>query len=148
MSIGEAEGRVVRLEGEAAVVEAEARAGCGRCDEVQGCATGTLGKLFCRAPRHFRVRNEVGARPGERVVVAIGEGALWHSALAAYGMPLLLVLGGAVLGTILAPAEGTRDLYAALGAALGVAVGMIAGRIASAALERRADFQPRIVRRV
>lgn len=148
MSVGEAEGTVLRLEGEAAVVEAEARAGCGRCDEVRGCATGTLGKLFCRAPRQFRVRNEVGARPGERVVVAIGDGALWQTALAAYGVPLLLILGGAAAGAMLAPEEGSRDLYAALGAALGVTLGVISGRTASTAFERRPEFQPRIVRRV
>ncbi len=147
MSLGEAEGRVVRLEGEGAVIEAEARAGCGRCDEARGCAAGTLGKLFCRSPRQFRVRNDVGARPGERVVVAVGEGALWRSALAAYGLPLLLILVGAAVGAALAAEPGARDLYAAIGAAFGLACGVIAGRLASAVFGHSPEFEPRILRR-
>jgi sigma-E factor negative regulatory protein RseC len=147
MSVGESEGRVVRVHRDEAVIEAEARPGCGRCDETQGCATGTLGKLFCRSPRQFRVRNDVGARPGDRVVVAVAEGVLWRSALAAYGPPLLLLLAGAVSGAALAPEPGGRDLYAALGALLGLAGGAMTARLASAALSSRPEILPRILRR-
>lgn len=147
MSLGEAAGRVVRLDRDEAVIEAEARPGCGRCVQTQGCATGTLGKLFCRSPRQFRVRNDLGARPGDRVVVAVAEGVLWRSAVAAYGLPLLLMLAGAVAGAALAPEPGGRDLYAALGALLGLASGVMTGRVASAALASRPEYLPRILRR-
>lgn len=138
---------VVHTEGEYAVVEAQGASGCGRCESVGGCASARLGRLFCAAPRRFRVLNRLGARPGERVVLAVREGALLRSAGAAYGVPLLLVVAGAILGAWLAASPRTRDLYAAAGAAIGLIAGLACTHLFNALSRTDPRFEPHILRR-
>lgn len=138
---------VVRTEGEYAVVESQGASGCGRCDSVGGCAGAGLGRLFCASPRRFRVLNRLGARPGERVVLAVREGALLRSAGAAYGVPLLLLVAGAILGAWLAASPRTRDLFAAAGAAVGLIAGLAGSRVLNALSRGDPRFEPHILRR-
>ena len=138
---------VVRAEGGYALVESEPGAGCGRCDSVKGCASASLGKLFCSAPRRFRVINGVDARPGERVVLGVEDGAVTRSATAVYGLPLALLVAGATIGAALGDAPGTRDLYALAGAAAGLLAGLAAGRSIDARTRVDPRFLPRILRR-
>jgi sigma-E factor negative regulatory protein RseC len=138
---------VVRAEGEFALVEAEAGAGCGRCDSVRGCSASALGKLFCATPRRFRVLNRVGARPGERVVLGVEDGAVARSAGAVYGLPLLLLTAGAVLGAGFGDAPGTRDLYALAGAGIGLLAGLAGGCTVDAVSRGDPRLLPRILRR-
>lgn len=128
---------VTEVQGEYAWVDAERALGCGRC-RGQGCASGALTRLFCGKPRRFRVRNPVGARVGEAVIVGIDDGAILQSSLAAYIVPLLLLISGAVLGA----AAGGEP-----GSIAGAAVGLCAG-LAGARLYGRfsaARFDPRII---
>ena len=143
----ESPGVVVRTEGEFAVVEAEAQAGCGRCDSVGGCSAGVLSRLFCSGPRQVRALNRIRARPGERVVLGVQEGALLRSAGLAYAWPLLLSLTGAMAGSSLAGDPVGRDLYGAAGAAAGLLAGLAAARVLGARSVADPRLQPEIVRR-
>jgi sigma-E factor negative regulatory protein RseC len=138
---------VVCAEGDFALVEAEPGAGCGRCDSVKGCASASFAKLFCPAPRRFRVVNRVGARPGERVVLGVEDGILARSAAVAYGLPLLLMVAGAVLGAGLADSAAARDLYALAGASLGLSAGFAGGRAVRRLRHEDPRFLPRVLRR-
>lgn len=138
---------VILAEGDYALVESEPGAGCGRCDSTNGCARASLGKLFCSAPRRFRVTNGVGARPGERVVLGVEDGAVIRSASAVYGLPLALLMAGAAVGAALGDAPGTRDLYALAGAAAGLLAGLATGRGIDARSRVDPRFLPRILRR-
>ncbi|HSD60737.1 MAG TPA: SoxR reducing system RseC family protein [Burkholderiales bacterium] len=138
---------VVHTEGEYALVEAQGASGCGRCEAVGGCASARLGRLFCATPRRFRVLNRLGARPGERVVLAVREGALLRSAGAAYGVPLLLVVAGAMFGAWLGASPRTRDLYAAAGATLGLVAGLAGIRLFDTLGRGDPRFEPHILRR-
>jgi len=138
---------VVDTEGEYALVEAQGASGCGRCEAVGGCASAGLGRLLCASPRRFRVLNRLGARPGERVVLAVREGALLRSAGAAYGVPLLLVVAGAILGAWLGASPRTRDLYAAVGAAIGLIAGLAGTRLFNALSRGDPRFEPHVLRR-
>lgn len=138
---------VVRTDGDYAVVEAQGAPGCGRCEAAGGCASASLGRLFCAAPRRIRVLNRLGARPGERVVLTAREGALLRSAGAAYGLPLLLLVAGAVLGAALADSPGSRDLYAAAGAAIGLIAGLAGARLLNALSRGDPRFDLHILRR-
>jgi sigma-E factor negative regulatory protein RseC len=138
---------VIRAEGEFALVESEPGTSCGRCDSVKGCSSASLGKLFCSTPRRFRVINGLGARPGERVMLGVEDGAVMRSATAVYGLPLLLLLAGAAIGAALGDAPGTRDLYALAGAAAGLLAGLAAGRGINLWTGADPRFLPRILRR-
>ena len=97
-SLIEATGTVARIDGEHAIVDMD-QTGCGRCHEEGGCGGNNLGNLLCRSVRSLRVANPGGARVGDRVHIAVADGALRRSALLAYALPLLALLSGALLGS-------------------------------------------------
>lgn len=113
----DAEGTIVSLDGDYAVVRMD-EAGCGRCNEPGGCGGKNIGKMFCSTPRTFRVRNPGHVALGERVRVAIAEGAVRRTALLAYGLPLLALFVCALGGKMLADEPG---------AMLGALVGLLGG---------------------
>ena len=94
----EASGTVAQIDGDYAIVHMD-QTGCGRCHEEGGCGGNNLGNLLCRSVRSLRVANPGRARVGDRVHVAVAEGALRRSAVLAYGLPLLTLLGGALAGS-------------------------------------------------
>lgn len=137
---------VLRVDGGYAIVEADRAAGCGRCDSAKGCATGTLSKLFCFKPRQLKVMNSVGAEPGDRVVVGIYDGALMKSSVAAYLVPLALLLCGALAGAFFAQGPA-KDLYSAMGALGGLGAGLGWMSFYSSRNRSSRDFQPCILNR-
>lgn len=102
------------LDGREALVEVE-QGGCGRCHEEGGCGGQHLTQMFCSGARSYRVENIVNAEIGDHVTVAIAAGSVRRSANLAYGLPLLAIIAGALLGMPLA-----GDVGAILGAGGGL----------------------------
>lgn len=113
---------VVQVDGKRAFVQASQGNGCGQCGG-KGCGTGKLSQLFCSKPRQFEVENPVNAGVGDKVIVSVAEGAVLRGIGLVYLLPLLLLLIGATLGSLLAAQAGQRDFYAAIGALSGLAAG-------------------------
>lgn len=120
------------LEQTAEVVEAAADgiwvravepSGCGTCGG-QGCSSRRIAELFQRKPRHFLVDCDLSLSPGDRVIVGIARGSVLRSAWRAYGMPLALMLAGALLAQAVQPGDGA----ALVGMALGGVAGWLAAR--------------------
>lgn len=123
----EQEAIVVRIEGDQAYVELVGTGqGCGHCHEEGGCQSGILSQIFRQAPRQFRIHNAIGAVTGERVVVLVADGATLRAALLAYLVPALLLIVGALAGTILG-GTANSDAGTLLGALFGLALAGIAG---------------------
>lgn len=101
----DAKGTVTSLEGDYAIVETE-ETGCGRCHEEGGCGGHNLGRMLCSTPRTFRILNPGNASVGDRVTVSIDEGAIRHTAILAYGLPLLSLFAGAFAGLSVAGEAG------------------------------------------
>lgn len=101
----DAPGTIISLDGEYALVNID-ETGCGRCHEEGGCGGNNIGKMFCGAPRTFRVLNPGHSAIGDRVTVVIAEGAVRRSAVLAYGLPLVALFSGALLGSVLAGETG------------------------------------------
>ena len=91
---------------------------CDHCPTPIGCQTGLLGQT--NQPRRYRMRNTLNLRVGDRVSLAVAEGTVFRAALASYGIPLLLVISGAVAGQWLA-----GDGASAVGALVGLAIGFL-----------------------
>ena len=107
-------------------VEPDALSGCDAC-APRGCATKRLAGLFSARPRHFEIRSADHFAIGQRVIVAVAETTFLAASFRAYIIPLLFMLGGAVLASIvIAPAHG--DLAAVLGALGGLILGALLGR--------------------
>lgn len=123
---------VVKLEASEAIVETVQGAGCGFCGVGKSCGSSKLSQLLCVRPRQFRVHNGINARIGEEVQVTVADGVLLRSALTLYGLPLLFLFAGALLGGLWIDTAAGQDAGAAMGAAAGLLIGFpLAGFLAS-----------------
>jgi sigma-E factor negative regulatory protein RseC len=107
---------VVRVEGEHAWVDFQAN--CSSCSST-GCG---LGSGKSRATQ--RIRNDIGARVGDQVLLSVPEGAVLRAVLFCYLLPVVLALAGGASGLAVA-GEG----WAIVGALLGLAGGWASLRV-------------------
>lgn len=115
--------KVIRTAPQGVWVQAVEPSGCGTCGG-QGCSSRRIAELFQRKPRHFLVDCDLALAPGERIVVGIAHGSVLRSALRLYGLPLALMLAGALLAQALQPGDGP----ALAGMLLGGLAGWLAAR--------------------
>lgn len=134
----DAQGTITAVDGDYAIVRMD-ETGCGRCHEDGGCGGNNLGQMFCSTPRTFRVLNPGKASVGDSVRVAIADGAVRHSAVYAYGFPLLALFAGAIGGTVVAGEPGA--IVGAFGSLLGAWFLLRRGQLRSKPDQR---FQPYI----
>ncbi|MHB1076529.1 SoxR reducing system RseC family protein [Thiobacillus sp.] len=104
-------------------VQAVEPSGCGTCGG-QGCSSRRIAELFQRKPRNFLVDCDLALAPGDRVVVGIAHGSVLKSAMRAYGLPLGLMLAGALLAQAIQPGDGA----ALAGMLIGGTVGWLVAR--------------------
>lgn len=110
--------RVIRAAPDGVWVQAVEPSGCGTCGG-QGCSSRRIAELFQRRPRHFLVDSDLELAPGERVVVGIAHGSVLKTALRLYGVPLALMLAGALLAQAARPGDGAALAGLLLGGFLG-----------------------------
>jgi sigma-E factor negative regulatory protein RseC len=126
-------------------VEIEGRSACGACHAGDGCGTAALAKVW--SGRRVRIRAVAGLplRPGDEVIVGLADGVLLRGALLAYLLPVLLLLGGALLGD--AAFAGAGEEPVVLAGALGLGLGFLAARVLSRRFQDDPRFQPVVLRR-
>lgn len=106
-------------------VETQRKAVCDSCSVQKGCGSGVLAKLFSARRARVRVMNTLDAAVGDEVIVGIDDGLLVRASIAAYLMPLIWMLVGAIGGGMLAGslqwahAEGVSAVAGLLGLAGG-----------------------------
>ena len=128
---------VIKTAADGIWVQAVEPSGCGTCGG-QGCSSRRIAELFQRKPRHFLVDCDLSLSPGDRVIVGIAHGSVLKSAWRVYGLPLALMLAGALLAQAIQPGDGA----ALVGLLLGGVVGWLAargGRAARPIVLRRED---------
>lgn len=124
---------VLSISGEEAEISPVGGGGCGHCNSEGGCGSGKLSQVFCSSKvRRFVVRNQAGACVGDEVNVSLPDGVLWRSSWRMYVLPLLLMLGGGLLGASFAGASENRDGLALLGSLFGLLSGFVWGGFSSA----------------
>lgn len=134
---------VVRaVDGHDAIVEVE-QGGCGRCHEKGGCGGQHLTQMLCSSPKTYRVPNPENVAVGENVTVAIAAGAVRRSANLAYGLPIVGLIGGAMLGL-----QFGGDPGAIAGSAAGLLLACFAVRWKMRPGTGKSDIRPYIVSRV
>lgn len=139
----EEQGVVVALDGDYAEVRTERRGGCGGCAADGACGTSLLDRFLGRRAVLVRARNPAGAAVGERVLVGVSEAGLVKAALAAYLMPVLGLVVGAVVG------QWTGgDPWSILVGLLGFLLALFWLRRYSAAVAGAAGRHPIVLRRL
>lgn len=135
------EAQVERCDGDLAWVKIRPHSPCGHCDPKTGCKSVSITRLFGQAQQSYQVKNPLQAKPNDFVKVAVNEGALLGTAVWAYGFPLLLLIFGAILGSVLA-APVHRELFSLLGAVAGFLLSFLVLRMRN---ESAKLMQPSIV---
>jgi len=125
----DASGMITAIDGDYAIVQMD-ETGCGRCHEQGGCGGNNIGKMFCNAPRTFRVLNPGHSAINDRVTIVIAEGTVRRSATLAYGLPLLALILGALTGTALS---------GEIGAIIGALIGLLCSWLALYVAQLRAS---------
>lgn len=113
-------GKVVRVEGDKAFVEVERTSACAQCglQEIEELAAG--GKVV------FEAFNMIKARMGDRVKVRVQSVAYLKASVFIYGIPVLFLIIGAVLGFYLAGKFGmSSDTMSALFSMAGLIIGLV-----------------------
>ena len=131
-------GRVIAVEGRYAVIETQQRSACGHCNVGDSCGTSVLAGLFSRRRNRVRLVNHLDLQVGDQAVVGINESVLLSTAILAYLLPLLLMLGFAVTTDLL----GYGDQISFASSMLGLFAGM---QITNRIMGKR-DFQSREIR--
>jgi sigma-E factor negative regulatory protein RseC len=119
---------VINVRGSEALVEARGEGGCGHCSREGGCGSSKLTQLFCSKPRQFKVQNEANAVVGDEVQIILQDGVLIRSSILIYVLPLVLLLGGGMLGSLLSIDAASRDGFAAIGSIFGLIVGFVVAK--------------------
>lgn len=141
---------VVSSEAGIAELEVARRATCGACSSSAACGVSLLDRVLGRRPQRLVVTNTLGVRVGETVVVGVPDGALLKAAVAAYLMPLVGLLAGAIMAQGLAaswlPALG-GDAAGLAGGALGFAGALLLVRGYSRRLAADPRYRATLLRR-
>ncbi|MFA5371170.1 MAG: SoxR reducing system RseC family protein [Sideroxydans sp.] len=133
---------VLELHGDQAEISPVGNFGCSHCNSGNGCGSGKLAQMFCSNKlRKFTAKNSVQAQVGDEVNVALPQGMLLHSSLLMYMLPLILLLGGALLGASLGSTDAARDGYAVLGALVGLLTGFAVSRVFALGARQQAVVQ-------
>lgn len=110
-------GKVVAVDGDQATVRVDSQGGCGRCHEPGGCGGVQLTQVFCAKPDELTVPNREHATVGEDVVVSVSSAALYRGVIAGYGIPLVGVLLGAIVGSTVIGSDMGAIVFSVLGLA-------------------------------
>ncbi len=115
---------------------------CMACESKGACQA-----LGGQTKDHLLVlENTVGAEPGQAVQLHLPESSVLKASAVLYMLPALTLMGGAVVGFVLAPSLGWGvDPAAALGAGVGLALGLVGVFALNKRLGGKSDYIPRIV---
>ncbi|MDH4101082.1 MAG: SoxR reducing system RseC family protein [Nitrospirota bacterium] len=108
----EEEAVVISVQGENATVRIMRSGSCDGCSAKSTCGTGSSGE-----EKVTEALNPVGAAPGQRVIISIKPGVVLKASLIVYLLPILVLIGGAILGKEMATSMGNEaqsDFWAAV----------------------------------
>lgn len=117
------QGRVVRIEGDDALVRIGGTSGCPACDAGNGCGAGIFGRMLRKRPVTIHTPNVIGAAVGEAVQLGIAERQFLVLVFRLYAMPILAGLLGAAFGFAASLRMGLEGLVSDLLCLLAALIG-------------------------
>lgn len=138
----EALATVVAVSDRRITIEYQRRSACGQCDHGSSCSMADSSSSEQKV-QQFQIESTQAVMVGQMVRIGIPEKNLLNTVLLVYGLPLLLLMIGALLGQGFSTPEHA-DIYAILGAFLGGVFGFIGVRYAGKRF-KSTSFQPVIL---
>jgi sigma-E factor negative regulatory protein RseC len=89
---------VIAINGDQLTLEAKTQSSCGACNARAGCGTSLLSSVVGQKFTHFQAENTVNADIGDVVMVGIPEKSLLTGSLVVYMLPIILMIGFALVG--------------------------------------------------
>ncbi len=140
--------RVVAIENNQLLLEAETRAACNACAAKQGCGTSVLAKWVGRKFTRFQAPNTVNARVGDEVVVGLAEEAMLKGSVFVYLLPLLAMIGFALLADgLISMDTASRDLLVLVSAVAGFVFMLFISRWFLSTSSNRSKLKPVVLRK-
>jgi sigma-E factor negative regulatory protein RseC len=139
----EEQAEVTEVDGDTAWVACRAQQECARCAAGNGCGGGVLGRWLGDRLHRVRVTHDGSIRVGQCVVIGVDERVVLHAAAVVYGVPLLALVGGALVGETVSGS----DAGAIAGLIVGLAAGFLWVRSFSRKIPVQRWFQPAVLRR-
>ncbi len=140
--------RVIAVENDKLLLEAQTQSACGGCEARQGCGTSVLSKWVGRRFTRFQATNTVNARVGDEVVVGLAEEAMLKGSILVYLMPLLAMIVSAVLADSLIPFDAAaRDVLVLFAAVAGFVLMLVVSRRFLSSRRNRSQLQPVVIRK-
>tara|TARA_R110002167_G_scaffold201010_5_gene404428 strand:- start:875 stop:1363 length:489 start_codon:yes stop_codon:yes gene_type:complete len=116
---------------------------CESCSLRSGCGQSALTKISSNQCLELDIDNNLGASPGDEVLIAIPESGLMSASLRVYFIPLILMVLGAVIGDIIDPINESWTMILSV---LGLIVGFAWARFSSQKQAFDTNFLPKITR--
>jgi len=140
---------VTSRDGAYAEVETRRTSACGRCQAGSVCGTPLLQRFFGYRKVSIKALNPIDAGPGDEVVVGLQESALSRASFLFYLLPVLLLIGFAVVGQWLAEKTelAVTEPLSVIGGLLGLATGLLWARRNAVRFGRDRRYQAVILRR-
>ena len=140
--------RVIAIENNQLLLEAETGAACNACAARQGCGTSVLSKWVGRKFTRFQAPNTVNARVGDEVVVGLAEEAMLKGSVFVYLLPLLAMIGFALLAdSLISTDTGLRDLLVLISAVAGFGLMLFISRWFLSTNSSRSKLTPVVLRK-
>jgi sigma-E factor negative regulatory protein RseC len=136
---------VVQIQDHTAWVLTNQVSGCEQCNG-QGCGSSKVAQLFCSQPKKFEVENSIGAAVGDEVIVSVADGAVLRGIGLLYVLPLILMVLGGGLASMMSNQSVPSDAYVATGGVAGLMLGFVVAKWVSARQARLIN-RPFIARR-
>lgn len=124
-------------------VEARARSACSSCGTQDSCATSSVSKLFGMRRQQLRLPNTLAAKLGENVVIGVEDQVMVTASLAAYILPVLLM----IVTAIAADSYGLSDRQQAAASLAGLLLGLLGAGVLTGSYRMKRYFQPQLLRR-
>ncbi len=135
--------KVVRLQGDQAVIEMQRQSGCQSCSLSGGCGVGSLGRLLGQRAQLYSIPNEQDLQPGEQIIIGMPDRSLLLASVIMYLLPLIcLFMFGLAAQVIFHSNESVTAVLSMVGLAVGLFFTL---RLTSMDFARK--FQPRFMRR-
>lgn len=139
---------VLALDQQQAQVEVIREKPCAICGQTRGCGVSIWGRLFGHQSARFYLQNSLQAQVGDHIIIGVAEGAVMMGAWIAYGLPLLLLLLGAIVGTMMISWSAASDINTIIGAALGLMISLLIQRVVRTVYQQQGRYQVSMLRMV
>ncbi|HRJ54534.1 MAG TPA: SoxR reducing system RseC family protein [Candidatus Thiothrix moscowensis] len=125
-------------------VEAQARSACSSCGTQGSCSTASVAKLFGMRRQQLRLPNTLAAKLGDKVVIGVADQVMVKASLAAYVLPVVLMLGAAIVADL----QGMGDTQQVGVALLGLLLGLLGAGVLTSNRRMNRYFQPQLLRKI